>query len=94
MISVHGGWWIPLLIFAFLFWRPWRWGRRAHYPWYGWPPPRHHMPPDRAPELDESVRARLELVDQLETRVTELENRLDFAERLLAERKEDKAISH
>jgi hypothetical protein len=52
------------------------------------------MPPDRAPELDESVRARLELVDQLETRVTELENRLDFAERLLAERKEDKAISH
>jgi hypothetical protein len=61
MISVHGGWWIPLLILALLFWRPWRWGRRAHYQWYGWPPPRHHMPPDRAPELDENVRARLEL---------------------------------
>jgi uncharacterized coiled-coil protein SlyX len=39
------------------------------------------------------VRARLDLVDQLETRVTELENRLDFAERLLAERKEEKPLA-
>ena len=94
MIWVHGTWWIPLLILAIFFWRPWRWSRRAHYNRYGWPPPRNYQRPERAPELDEAVRARLELVDQLETRVTELENRLDFAERLLAERKEEKAISH
>jgi hypothetical protein len=37
-------------------------------------------------ELEEQTRARLAIVDQLETRVSELENRLDFTERLLAER--------
>jgi hypothetical protein len=37
-------------------------------------------------ELDEETRARLAAVDQLEARVSELENRLDFTERLLAER--------
>jgi hypothetical protein len=37
-------------------------------------------------EPDEETKARLALVDQLETRVSELENRLDFTERLLAER--------
>jgi hypothetical protein len=92
MIWVHGTWWIPLLIFALVFWRPWRWGRRGYHAWQ-WPPPRHYQRPDRAPELDEAVRARLDLVDQLETRVTELENRLDFAERLLAERKEEKPLA-
>jgi hypothetical protein len=93
MISVHGTWWIPLLLLALFFWRPWRWGRRRPSMWDG-PPPRHYQRLERAPELDEAVRARLDLVDQLETRVTELENRLDFAERLLAERKEEKAISN
>jgi hypothetical protein len=93
MISVHGTWWIPLLLLALFFWRPWRWGRRRPSLWDG-PPSRHYQRLERAPELDEAVRARLDLVDQLETRVTELENRLDFAERLLAERKEEKAISN
>lgn len=37
-------------------------------------------------ELNEEIRARLAVVDQLEARVSELENRLDFTERLLAER--------
>ena len=37
-------------------------------------------------ELDEGIRARLAVVDQLDARVSELENRLDFTERLLAER--------
>jgi hypothetical protein len=92
MIWVHGTWWIPLLVLALVFWRPWRWSRRRSTWWDG-PPPRHYPQRERAPELDEAVRARLDLVDQLETRVTELENRLDFAERLLAERKEEKAIS-
>jgi hypothetical protein len=39
-------------------------------------------------ELDEETRARLATVDQLETRVSELENRLDFTERLLAQGQE------
>jgi hypothetical protein len=88
MIWVPGGWWIFLLI-ALFFWGPWRWGRRMRR-WeqdrYG--PSRHSLP--RPPELDESVKARLDLVDQLETRVSELENRLDFTERLLAERQATK----
>lgn len=92
MIWVPGGWWIPLVLAALFFWGPWRWGRRRMRPWdqdrYGpW------RQPPRTPELEESVRARLDLVDQLETRVSELENRLDFAERLLAERREEKVIS-
>jgi hypothetical protein len=78
MDNVHfiGGWWIIFFFLPFMFWRRSAWGR-----------------PDRRTtarqlELDESVRARLELVDQLESRVAELENRLDFTERLLADRKE------
>jgi hypothetical protein len=39
-------------------------------------------------ELDDETRARLATVDQLETRVSELENRLDFTERLLAQGQE------
>lgn len=37
-------------------------------------------------EPDDETRARLAAVDQLESRVSELENRLDFTERLLADR--------
>jgi len=84
MIWVPGGWWIFLLV-ALFFWGPWRWSRRMRR-WeqdrYG--PRRQSL--RRPAELDESVKARLDLVDQLETRVSELENRLDFTERLLAER--------
>lgn len=67
-------WWIfPILMF---FWfAPHR--RRRHW--------ERAAQPARA-ELDAEIRARLALVDQLETRVSELENRLDFTERLLAER--------
>jgi hypothetical protein len=86
-----GGWWIPFLLIGLFFWGPWRWGRRMrrwergrYGPWQDRP---------RSAELDESVKARLDLVDQLETRVSELENRLDFTERLLAERREEKAVS-
>jgi hypothetical protein len=90
MIWVPGGWWIFLLV-ALFFWSPWRWRRRMRR-WeqdrYG---PWRHTP--RPAELDESIKARLDLVDQLETRVSELENRLDFTERLLAERREEKAVT-
>ena len=79
MDNVHiiGGWWIVFFFLPFVFWRRSGWGRR---------PDRRATP--RQVELDESIRARLELVDQLESRVAELENRLDFTERLLADRKE------
>ena len=84
MDNVHfiGGWWIVFFFLPFIFWR------RAGRGWY-----RDPRPPQRA-ELNESDRARLELVDQLESRVAELENRLDFTERLLAERKESRLESH
>jgi uncharacterized protein (DUF342 family) len=81
-VHVFGGWWMIFFFLPFFFWRRgWRHG----------PDPRAAR---RAPELDEGIRARLELVDQLETRVAELENRLDFAERLLAERREARLDSH
>jgi hypothetical protein len=81
MIWGFGGWWLPFLLFGLFFWGPWRWGRRAGR----WEYERYSR---RDARLDESIKARLDLVDQLETRVSELENRLDFTERLLAERRD------
>ncbi|HEU4648797.1 MAG TPA: hypothetical protein VFS33_07020 [Gemmatimonadales bacterium] len=82
--------WLPLMLLLFFafrarsrraLWWATRWDRRRDGRWhYGRPPA------PSSPQLDEGVRARLELVEQLESRVTELENRLDFAERLLAGR--------
>ena len=43
-------------------------------------------------ELD-GIRARLEATEALETRVAELEERLDFAERLLAQHHEPERLS-
>jgi hypothetical protein len=84
MDNVHivGGWWIVFFFLPFIFWRRSGWGRH-----------RDPRTASRPPELDESIRARLELVDQLEARVAELENRLDFTERLLADRKESRLES-
>jgi hypothetical protein len=89
--------WLPLILFLVFVlrggprrglywgggdWRGWGAHRRGWGP--GWEERRHS--PAASPALDEGVRARLELVEQLESRVTELENRLDFTERLLAGR--------
>ncbi|HET8623089.1 MAG TPA: hypothetical protein VFM14_05970 [Gemmatimonadales bacterium] len=74
MENAWGWWWIFPLVMFFWF-APHRRYRRGE----------RDARPVRA-ELDEETRARLALVDQLETRVSELENRLDFTERLLAER--------
>jgi len=66
-------WLIPLLFFCMM---ARRWGRRR---WV------HALPgalPRREQELDEQR----EYVDSLERRVAELEERLDFTERLLAQR--------
>ncbi len=75
-------WWIiPMMIFFC-------WGSRGQRR-YG------HRDPSERPEraaLDEETRARLATVDQLETRVSELENRLDFSERLLAQRSTSSSV--
>ena len=67
-------WWIvPMMLF---FW----WGPRCRAR------DRHRGAQRDRMEPDEEMRTRLAAVDQLEARVSELENRLDFTERLLAER--------
>lgn len=81
-VHIIGGWWIVFFFLPFIFWRRSGWGRY-----------RDSRAAPRSREVDESIRARLELVDQLEARVAELENRLDFTERLLADRKESKIES-
>ncbi|HEX2449843.1 MAG TPA: hypothetical protein VHJ69_01810 [Gemmatimonadales bacterium] len=74
MEHAWGWWWIfPILMFF------WFAPHRRHRRWERDPRPVRAEP-------DEETKARLALVDQLETRVSELENRLDFTERLLAER--------
>lgn len=45
-------------------------------------------PPRAAPRRRDPSPEQQDYIDALETRVSELENRLDFTERLLAERKE------
>jgi hypothetical protein len=78
-------WWIIAAVFA-LAWirRSVIWSRRPH-----------HSRRLRARHLGRSAavgmanteaEARLEMVDRLDARVSELENRLDFAERVLMER--------
>jgi hypothetical protein len=49
--------------------------------------------PAIAPEELDDIRARLAEVDQMHGRIAELEDRLDFAERLLAQRKEPEKIA-
>jgi hypothetical protein len=78
-------WWVMAAAFA-LAWirRSAIWSRR----------PRHHRR-SRAPHpghsaaagmVNNEIEARLEMVERLEVRVAELENRLDFTERVLMER--------
>jgi len=52
---------------------------------------RRHQPPRAAAELQgevEALRSRLEQLEQGQARVGELEERLDFAERMLAQTRE------
>jgi hypothetical protein len=92
MVYPIHGWvfWLPLILFLVFVLRgrprrgPRGWGAHGR----GWGPgwDERRQSPVPPPSLDEGVRARLELVEQLESRVTELENRLDFTERLLMNR--------
>ncbi len=83
----NGYFWIFLALF--FIWGPWRyraWGRRERGGRWGGPDGGARVQgQDRDPEQD---RRRDAQVDQLETRVAELESRLDFAERLLAPRRD------
>jgi hypothetical protein len=65
-------WLIPLLFFCMMT-RDRRWGRWGH--------PRHGRP-----RMPREVDAESDYVDSLERRVADLEERLDFTERLLAQR--------
>lgn len=67
-----------------------RWGRRFSRHWAGWDegPSRREIA-----ELRSELDAKLIEVDSLATRVAELENRLDFTERLLLQRTTDPALT-
>jgi hypothetical protein len=67
-------WLVPLLFF-YLASRRRRWGRWAE-------PGRREVPPDVGKRLEDQATT----VDALESRVAQLEERLDFTERLLAGR--------
>jgi hypothetical protein len=75
-----------------------RWGRQYARRWHaGWEGEEDASPDQAGLKEIESLRAdidgRLAEVDSLQSRVAELENRLDFTERLLAQRAEGAAIS-
>jgi hypothetical protein len=89
---IHVSWFLFPLVFLFIFgpfrrryWprRPWNWD------WDG-------MPRDRDPEPSkvrgDRERQRDEQIEQLETRVAELESRLDYTERLLTQRRESQPL--
>jgi hypothetical protein len=89
--------WALVLWFAFKTWRRWerrRWGTvgpRGYGPYSGWFDSGEfygRRPPKIEGKRRESVDDQQAYIDALETRVTELEERLDFTERLLAERRE------
>ena len=84
--------WLAILWFAFrAFRRRERWammGPRGYAPWWYARDPygrsREVQPPAQRQERDDQQ----SYIDSLETRVSELEERLDFTERLLASRRE------
>ena len=72
-------WLFIAMVMGFLWWGPAKWSRsRGRVRIQG---------VAGTLELPDEVRVRLEAVDHLENRVAELESRLDFTERLLAERR-------
>lgn len=88
---MRGMWWvlIPLWMFFFFYFRsrPRRWSRRSRH--WGDFPDGADGPSREDPERREAEQRRKdEQIESLETRVAELESRLDFTERLLAQRRE------
>ena len=91
MLSNGFFWLFLIMFFAFgpFSRRRWTRGRWGWGPWWG--DEQGRKEPDGSPRDDERERRREEQVVELETRVAELESRLDFAERLLAQRREPSA---
>ena len=86
-------WWLfPLLLF--LVFNPFRRRRRLGY-WPDWDGRVERGRPrqQEESETDEATLQRNNQIEQLESRVAELESRLDFAERLLAQRREAPVMS-
>jgi hypothetical protein len=89
--------WIIVLWLAFRTWGRWqrrRWmtvGPRGYGRVSGWYDSREFYAPrdpENASKRRETSQKRQEYIDALESRVTELEERVDFTERLLAGRRE------
>ena len=101
MTTLAAGWswlWIFFGVFVFgqaLRWGFWggRWAKRhsRHWSWEAWEG-RDSGHGRELEALRNDLDGRLAEIDSLQSRVTELENRLDFAERLLAERREQPAV--
>jgi len=77
-----------LLIFVFVVGPAVRWGLRAseHGTWDEWGRRRRMRGGARSRDLDAALDERDAIIAGLESRVAELENRLDFTERVLASR--------
>lgn len=83
--------WFWIFVAFFFIWGPMRWKRRNHWAKWdpmGWEAGTKDREKQRREDAEQRAR-RDEQVEQLEARVNELESRLDFAERLLASRRED-----
>ena len=86
---MHGMWWIGFPLFMLFFFGPFR--RRRYWRYRQWresPEGFESRPPRDSSRDDGEMRRREEQVELLESRVAELESRLDFTERLLAQRRE------
>ena len=86
---MHAMWWIWAPLFLFFVIRPLR--RRSYWRYRRWrefPDGQDDRPRQDGPRDDAELRRREEQVELLESRVAELESRLDFTERLLAQRRE------
>ncbi|MEO8448808.1 MAG: hypothetical protein ABI647_03400 [Gemmatimonadota bacterium] len=85
---------VVFVVLPSLRWGLWggRWGRgrmgRAQWSRMDWDDRSNRIPNREIEDLRAELDARLSEVDLMQSRVTELENRLDFAERLLAQHRD------
>jgi hypothetical protein len=92
MLHMSPVWMVFIVLFVVARTSRWRAGRRGYgrgylSRWGAWNGDEAFGESKRIDELMTTVEQRNQDVELLQTRVTELENRLDFAERLLAERR-------
>ena len=92
MMHLSPFWMVVVVWFVVVGTSRWRAGRRgfgrgSFYRWGAWNGDDALGESKRLDELMTTIEQRNQDVELLQSRVTELENRLDFAERLLAERR-------